>query len=40
MPKDTPWSATEESIRQEFELNYIAWSRKKAREEAAVKRES
>jgi hypothetical protein len=39
-PKDAPWRATEEGIRKEFELNYIAWSRNKEREAAGVKRES
>jgi hypothetical protein len=39
LPADAPWRATEEGIRKEFELNYITWSRNKAREEASVIRE-
>jgi hypothetical protein len=34
-PKGAPWRATEEGIRQEWESDYIDWSREKARKEAA-----
>ncbi len=34
MPKDAPGRATLEGIRKEWELNYIHYSRKQAREDA------
>jgi len=35
-PKGVPWRATEEGIRKEWELSYIAWSRKKARDQTSA----